>query len=260
MRAYRAHWRISVREELRYFFSDGLWAGALGGFFAMLLVLFYQATGRSDFFAVFSWSAIVWYLITAQLLVGFKSGLVAEISEQVLDGSIASRMTKPYSLPIALLAEHAGTVLFGSIGALIFMIPLGLLFGGTQALSVLGVVFALTAIVLSLVIDFGICLAIGLLAFWVEDAKPYYWIYSKMLFIFGGLFFPLVIFPGWLQKVALYLPTAFMVYYPARLLVDFNWPLAATVLFGQLAWITIALGTAYFVYSRAMRKVSIHGG
>jgi ABC-2 type transport system permease protein len=249
-----------VREELRYFFSDGLWAGALGAFFSMLLVLFYAATGRSEFFATFSWPMMAWYLFAAQLLVGFKTGLVTEVSDQVLDGSIASRMTKPYSLPFALFAEHLGKVLIGSFGALLFMIPLGYLLVGTSAFTVTAVVFFLLVALLSVVIDFGIGMSIGLLAFWLDDARPYYWIYSKLLFLFGGLFFPLIIFPGWLQSIALKLPTAYMVYYPARLLVDFSWPLLAHVLIGQVLWAGGTVALAYVVYSFAVRKVSIHGG
>ncbi len=260
MRAYVAHWRIAIREEWRYFATDGIWAGALATFFAALLILFYGATNKIEFFGTFSWPMMVWYLIAAQLLVSNKSMLVSDISQSVQDGSIASRMSKPYSLPFALLAEHFGTVMIGALGALLFMIPLGLALAGPSVLTMNGIIFFVLTALLSAIIDFGLSVAIGLVAFWTEDAKPYYWIYSKFLFILGGLFFPLTLLPGTVQVVAKVLPTAFMVYYPARLLVDFSWSLAATVVIGQILWCVGTLLLAGFVYSRAVRKVTTNGG
>ena len=48
----------------------------------------------------------------------------------------------------------------------------------------------------------GMLLAIGLLAFWLEEVSPVFWIVQKAIFILGGLFLPIDFFPPGLAAVA----------------------------------------------------------
>ena len=70
---------------------------------------------------------------------------------------------------------------------------------------------------LAFLLQFLIKMSLALLAFWVEDTGPFFWIYSKVLFTLGGLFVPIDIYPEWLRRVAVMMPFNYVLYQPARL-------------------------------------------
>jgi len=260
MNAYWAHFKTSFREDMQFFFSDSL-IGSVGTLALItIILLLYQATHAALFFGLYTWSMLVWYIITTELLIQSQTGVVSRLSKQIQSGEIVSFMSKPYHYPFALLTKHLGSAAVESIAILMLAIPLGILLAGTATLSAGGIFFGIIAILFALLLDFTLSMSIGLIAFWTEDAGPYRWIYSKTLFILGGLMFPLEIFPSWLQSIAKVLPPAFMLYYPARLVVNFSWDLLITVLIGQLAYLALFSLIAMWMYKRAFRRVSINGG
>jgi ABC-2 type transport system permease protein len=256
---YWAHFRTTAIEDFRYFISDSLMGGVAYCGFIVLALLLYDAMGTS-IIAGFTWGMLTWYIISTELLIANQSGFVRNVSAQVQSGEIVQMMTKPYHYPLAMLAKHLASVMVESIAILTMAIPLGIIIAGTESLSLFGIIFGIMAMVLAFLIDFAISLSIGLIAFWTEDATPYQWIYSKILFILGGLLFPLDIFPIWLQTIAKLLPAAYLIYYPARLIVDFSWELLFRVLVGQVFYLALFGVVAFAVYRIAIKKVSINGG
>jgi len=159
-----------------------------------------------------------------------------------------------------MFATRFASIFSETLAVLLLTIPLGLFLVGTGTITVWGVLFGILAVILAFILDSFISLSIGLVAFWTEDARPYQWIYGKFLFVLGGLMFPLEIFPTWLQTIAKLLPPAYLMYYPARLFVDFSWELLLRALIGQIVYITVFGIAAYVIYKSAIRKVSINGG
>ncbi len=101
---------------------------------------------------------------------------------------------------------------------------------------------------------------IGLLAFWFEEVFPFYWIVQKLVFIIGGMFFPIDLFPTWLQGVSKASPFAFSAYWPAITIVDFSFAKFYTCLIGQAGYSVVLLLAAVGLYAAAVRKVHVQGG
>ncbi len=257
---YIAHTRISAKEEWRYFFSDALVANISILTHIIVTILFYFATGKTLFFGIFTLNMIVWYIIATQTLTNTEGNLINYLSNQIQSGEVVTQLTRPYHYMIGLFSTHIGYVFVQTVSALCFVIPLGFILTGGEGISILGVLAFTFAFCLAVAIDFFFSGAIGLIAFWTEDAKPYYWIYSKLLFVFGGLLFPLDLFPAWFANIAKLMPQAFLLYYPARLLVNFSWELFIITMIGQITYLIIAIVICYMVYKRAIRKVNLNGG
>ena len=51
----------------------------------------------------------------------------------------------------------------------------------------------------------GAVLGIGLLAFWLQDVSPVFWVWQKLMFVLGGLMLPLSLYPA-IQRVAAFTP------------------------------------------------------
>jgi ABC-2 type transport system permease protein len=259
MRAYTAQFTSTVKEDLQYFFSDSFLASIGTLQHAALIILVYAATSRSLYFGIFTWSMLVWYLILAQIIQGMGKNLIREVNADIQQGNIVNALTKPYSYPLSQFSTFFASTIIESASAFILCIPLGLVLAG-NIFTPISIIMGILLVIFAITINFLITLSIGLIAFWTEDATPYSWIYGKLMFILGGLYFPLEVFPAWFESIAKLLPPAFIVYYPARVIVAFNWHDFWYVLGMQAAYIAVLAPIAWLVYRAAIKKVNINGG
>ncbi len=58
-------------------------------------------------------------------------------------------------------------------------------------------------------------LGIGLLAFWLQDVAPVYWVWQKLMFVLGGLMLPLELYPVFIQRAAAFTPFPTLLAAPA---------------------------------------------
>jgi ABC-2 type transport system permease protein len=259
MRAYTAQFTSTVKEDLQYFFSDSFLASISTVQHAVLIILVYAAANRELYFGIFTWSMLVWYLILTQIIQSMGKNIIREVNTDIQQGTIVNILSKPYSYPLSQFSTFLASTIVESISALIICIPLGLVLAD-NVFTLPSVLLGIVLVIFAITINFLITMSIGLIAFWTEDATPYSWIYGKLMFILGGLFFPLEVFPGWLEHIAKLLPPAFIVYYPARIMVAFNWYDFWYVLGMQAAYIAILTPVTWLVYKAAVRKVNINGG
>lgn len=100
---------------------------------------------------------------------------------------------------------------------------------------------------------------VGVLAFWIEDIDPVYWIVDKAVMILGGSYLPIALFPTFLYKIALYSPFGASQFITHT--VNESWKSDWYVLIlTQLFWIIVSGITLYLLYSKAKNKLSVNGG
>ena len=116
------------------------------------------------------------------------------------------------------------------------------------------------AVILALTLHFLIMAFLGIFAFWFGDAKSLNFVYSKIVFIIGGMLLPLEIFPDWLANISRALPFSYIAYYPAKLFVAFDWHFFMQTITRQLMWILITIILITVAYKIFVRRISINGG
>ncbi len=257
--AYTAHARAQFREDLRTI-SDAVFGTIGAGVFITLGLLLYAASGKELFFGTFTWPMMAWYLILTQVIIRVHPDIIPEVGAAVTNGDVVTQLTRPYAYPIALLCKQFAGSLVAFLTCVALIVPVGLLIFGATVFSPASVFVGIVAIAGAVIANAMIESSIGLIAFWTENSRPYAWVYGKIIFLFGGLLFPLEILPSGIQAVAKILPPAFFVYYPARLFVDFSWGLAAHVLLWQAVYATLFGLVFWMLYSIGKRKVEINGG
>lgn len=100
---------------------------------------------------------------------------------------------------------------------------------------------------------------VGVLAFWIEDIDPVYWIVDKTVMILGGSYLPIALFPTFLYKISLYSPFGASQFITHT--VNESWKSDWYVLIlTQLFWIFISGTVLCFLYSKAKNKLSVNGG
>ena len=131
---------------------------------------------------------------------------------------------------------------------------------GPFSLSILGLLGGAIAIILGYTLDFFLFFMLGLMGFWVEDVKPFSWLYSKSKLVFGGVLLPIAFFPASVQKVVLLLPFSNLYYAASRIIVQFDIWLLVRCLTVQVVWIGLLGVCAYALFKRGVRHVTISGG
>ena len=201
---------------------------------------------------------LTWYLVFTEMVELARPTIMGEIQGQVQDGSIAYGLVRPYSYPLFSLARALGQALtktlpLGVAGALVALALVGPLPGLAAALP-----RGLTLLAGALLLNCLWMLLIGLTAFWFESVLPFQWIHQKLVFIVGGMFFPLELLPPWLSSVATRLPFAYQAYWPARMLVDPSPELFRPALLGSAgrnsAGDTAVLAAAWALFALGLRR------
>ena len=208
-------------------------------------------------FAVVAWSMFFYFSFS---VLGLR-GIARSIMKDVTSGYIEVWLSKPvtYLAYRAWWQIGAGVYPFlvtTTIGVLVLVFTVGIpqtmtaaLFLPTLLLTFLG------AIVLTLLV-YGV---VGLLAFWIEEIVPVFWVVDKAVMILGGSYLPVALFPDLMYKIALYSPFGASVFVSHT--VYESWATVWLKLIGiQMFWILVLGLVAYSMFKHAVKKVSVNGG
>ncbi len=183
------------------------------------------------------------------------------IMQDVQSGTIEMLLSKPFSYLWYRACWQIGSGIYSFITIFVVAtIILGFWIGfpSTMLVGVFIPTFTLTFLCGS-VLSLLVYSAVGLLAFWMEDVNPVFWVVDKAVMILGGSYLPVALFPPLMFKLALYSPFGATLFVSHT--VSPSWQTTWTTLVGaQLFWIAIFGLVVYCMFERARRKVSINGG
>ena len=186
--------------------------------------------------------------------------LSSKISNDVKSGNIAYNINKPYSYIEYALFTHLGDIFIKSIIYTILGISLGfILLGSIPTLNIISILVILLTCILATTISTLIIIFISLFSFFIEDASPIYWIYSKFILILGTIF-PIEYFPISLQGILKYSPIYVVSYGPAKLFVNYNSIEAIKILVAQTIYIVITFIICKLFYNKGVKKINVNGG
>jgi len=260
IRKYAKIFQCTFRDQLAYL--PAFVTGQI--FFVVIIFVFFSLWkviyGKEGLIAGLSLTQTLWYLTFTETVELSKARIYLTIQNEVKEGSIAYALNRPYSYNGFQTARAMGESLVKMIPILILGFVTTLLFVGPLPGYARALPFGLVLITGGLLLNTLWMLNIGLLAFWTEDVTPFYWIFQKLIFILGGMFFPIDFFPDWLQQTARSLPFAFSAYWPALTMVRFSRHAFLTGLTGQVVYIILLGLTGSLLFRAAQRKVHVQGG
>ncbi len=208
----------------------------------------------------FTLKDMLWYFMFTECMILSRGRPESKIDSEVKSGNIAYTLNKPYNYLIFQLFLWMGESLPQFITNFLTGSIMAYLMVGPIKINLLILFPLIIIILLGSVMEFFIRMSIGLSAFWFEDINMASFIYTKIVFIFGGMLLPFEFFPPLLKKIAESLPFGYMVYHPAKLFVKFNWLHCIEAAKMQILWILILWGICYFIYSLGLRRLNINGG
>jgi ABC-2 type transport system permease protein len=236
-------------------------AGRVVFFFVILGVFsaLWRAVGQDGGGAAAGRSTMVWYLAITEWVLLSAPMLHFEIEAEVRRGDVAYQIARPVSYVGAHVARGIGTLALRAPVLLITAYVGGLLFAGQPPHSaVLARVIALGLVATAIVTTYHV--AFGLLAFWLGDIAPVYWIWQKLSFVLGGLLLPLTYYPDIVNRVAVFTPFPALLMGPASFMLDrpfFQMPALAGLL---VFWLVVGSAAATMMFRRAARTLQLNGG
>jgi len=231
-------------------------------FFALILGVFtslWRAVGEAGMPAAGDPKALVWYLAATEWIVLGVPQIHLDIQEAIRRGDVVYRLGQPASYVMAEFAAGLGSIALRMpvLGVTAFVCA----FAFTRWTPPFGTI--------ALFIPFGIAAAallvalylwIGLLAFWLHDVSPVFWITQKLMFVFGGLMLPLTMYPALMQRAAVFTPFPAMLFAPASLVLGTGL-VRPLVLARDLAiWGGVLAAVVQWTYRRAATALTINGG
>jgi ABC-2 type transport system permease protein len=100
----------------------------------------------------------------------------------------------------------------------------------------------------------------GLLAFWVHDVSPIFWVWQKVLFTLGGLMMPLALYPEWMQRLASATPFPSLLAGPAGFVLDGGAADAPALASTLACWSVVVVSGAQLLFWKAIRTLQVNGG
>lgn len=233
-------------------------------FFIIIMWIFFTlwkvVYSRGNMDGIFSLEQMIWYLTFTECIELSKGRVYWDVQDEVKSGSIAYTLSRPYSYNVYQLSRTMGSSLVKLIPLLIMGYIIATIMVGHLPGYFTSILPGLFVLIGGIVLTSLWNLIIGLCSFWVEDAFPFLLVLQKIIFIFGGLFFPIEFLPDWGQGLAKLLPFTYSAYWPAMVMVNFNIDIWLRVLVGQIFWIFFLLGMAQFLFKTAVRRLHVQGG
>jgi ABC-type multidrug transport system ATPase subunit/ABC-type multidrug transport system permease subunit len=160
----------------------------------------YLAPYGGNYFAF----AIIGVAFYGYFNVGF-SVFATQLSEAQMSGTLEAMLTTPAGLSTIVLGSSLWKFAMTTVRVLVIMLcgalmPGGGMEGGSWPLVLL--IMAMTVISAS---SFGIIAACFIIV--VKRGDPISWIFKSASWLLGGVVFPVTVLPGWMQKLAMLLPT-----------------------------------------------------
>ncbi|KOG36489.1 ABC transporter permease [Streptomyces resistomycificus] len=186
-------------------------------------------------------------------------GVEGELMERIRTGDIAVDLFRPADLQLWWLAADLGRAAFELLGRGVLPFVFGaLVFDLALPTDVSTWAAFLVAVLLGMLVSFGIRYLVALTAFWLMDGTGV----TQMAMLTGwfcsGMVLPLNVFPGALGEVVRALPWSSLLQAPADLLLGHADPLPTYAF--QAGWAVALLAAGRLVQSVAARRVVVQGG
>lgn len=263
MKKYYFIFKATLIESFQYLLN------ILLGSVTFLIMLFvfislwkYMYSNSTGLISGYNVKQMIWYVILSETVwfVGRNATITSQMSMDIKSGSIAYSINKPYHYIYYIIAKHMGEIalrflLYFIIGAII-----GCCFiGGIPGFKLYRVPFAMLSFLLGLLISSSISMSISILSFWIEDSRPFQWLYDKMIVVIGILF-PLELFPAWAQPVIKASPIYVVTYSPARLMINFDRIMLIKIFSAQILYLLGIFLILNVLFQKGVRKLNVNGG
>lgn len=189
-------------------------------------------------------------------------GLIRNIDQSVKSGDLSIYLLHPIDYPIYLFAREVGNYIYSvAIVALPAVLILSFWFDldwpDNFSYGLLFIAFWFVGFT----IFFLIACLFGLLTIWLMTAFAIEWLLEALMPILAGILVPLWLLPEPFATLAGILPFAWIGYYPSQIYLGrIELGVAWILLVGGVLWVGLLVCWISFLWHRATKQFTVHGG
>ena len=205
----------------------------------------------------YSKNKLIWYVIVGELIAYTTSKSYIKISQMIKNGEVSNMLVKPINFLLYILSQELTSLvkLFFNTS---FAIVLGFIMAGNIELNYKKGFFFLISLIFSIFLQISIQLLIGMLSFITEENRAFYNIISKAMYLL--LFTPIEFFSSKIQYILKLMPTTYIIYPSAKILVNFNLKNDKYLLLGQVISICLIWYITILLYRKGVKQINVNGG
>jgi len=241
------------------------WAETCSAILRLLITYYFWLAvyENNDSIKGIGFQSMLTYIVVAMIIEQYVSGVGDGLARQIKDGSIVLELLKPYHMLNKMIALDIGSKISSFFRATLPIIAIAFLFLSLSfPTSIVTYLYFIISFALGVLIGAQIDLMIGIVAFWTVNVWGVRVLREAIIKFFSGALIPLSLFPNWFQDVSLFLPFQAMVYIPTAIFTgqihDTNQIMSSIGL--QLFWLISMYALLRFLWSIAIRKITIFGG
>jgi ABC-type uncharacterized transport system permease subunit len=180
------------------------------------------------------------------------------LEDDIRLGTLEPHLLRPKPYLLQKIADTLGDS-FGRYLALGAVALAALFLSGRAAPPAIAFVYLAILGAFAVVIGVLLLTLTGLSAFWVRRVLPPYLIMQKSIFLLGGLFAPISLYPVWFYNFAMATPFPSYLFLPGRQMLEPSAAGFAEALVLQLVWIALLSGLTALVWRAGLRKILREG-
>jgi ABC-2 type transport system permease protein len=201
---------------------------------------------------------IVLYVGVAEWIALSVPALHLRLEDDIRSGAIEAHLLRPVPYLFARISETLGAMAMrlGVLG-LGGVVPL-VLYGRSAPP---GTVWPLVVVLATLggTVHVMLVALAGLSTFWVRRSLAAWLIMQKLIFLLGGLFAPVTLYPPWLAHIAAFSPFAASLYWPAVIVLDHDVAIVVTAFAAEVCWIALLVLLCGCIWHAGMRRLLTRG-
>ena len=215
--------------------------------------------------AGYDFSSMVYYF----LLILLASNLITptedewQIAADIREGQLNALLTKPLDYLAYRVSLFVG---YRAIYTVVTLPPVLLLFAVfreyvTMPQYVATWFWTALSLAMAAALQFLIAYSVALLAFWILEISTVVFILFSFEYFLSGQVVPLDLMPGWFQKVLVWLPFTYELFFPVTVFQEkVRGSALAQGLCIQAGWVLVCFGAARWMWSRGLRHYEAVGG
>jgi ABC-2 type transport system permease protein len=202
---------------------------------------------------------MLWYLAMTEWVVMAVPQIFVQMEDDIRRGDVAYQIARPASWLGSRFAHGLGTLAFRAPVLLVVACAIAWLFAGPPP-RVVGLLVAIGFGVVAGAVMMIFYLALGVVAFWLGDVMPAYWIWQKLTFVLGGLLLPLQFYPEMFVRIATLTPFPAFLGGPASMLTAEPLMSGWVLTLALLLWAVVGTTIARAMFANAVRRLVVNGG
>jgi len=203
---------------------------------------------------------LVWYIAMTEWILLSAPQAQFQIEDEIRRGDVAYQIARPVSYLGAHFAQCAGALVARFPVLLAAAFVAGWVFGGGAPSEPSAIVHTIAFGIGGSIVLTGYNVLLGLVAFWLGDIAPVYWIWQKLTFVLGGLLLPLPLYPELVVRIARFTPFPALLTGPASFMLDHPFFSAGNLAAALIVWAAVATAVAATLFRRAARGLQLDGG